>query len=126
MTYELETNDIQEIYDQCCTVLEVLGKLGNLGPISRMYRGHRLDISGSADDPMLLVSFDARENTGRPHFSQCLCVTNQGTIKGYSNPHLSEVEAGEGDREQVYLPWTNWLKRAYKEACEQADVEDEP
>ena len=126
MKYPLQVKDLQEIYDQCRFVLEVLGKPSYPGSQTFEYLGHRLHIRGSISKPELLVLFHAgQDETDRP-LHAVLKITDEGCIHAYRPVWLSEATVGLGTNPDPTLPWTNWLQRAYKEAWEQVETEDEP
>lgn len=110
---ELNLDKIEEIYSKARTVLLQLGEESE-GFLS-LKKG-RLQISGAKNNSMLSVYFYNKENSGSSCPSTCLTVSSNGRLKHYSEPCLSEKEAGEGEgREGVYLPWINWLNRLYLE-----------
>jgi len=113
----LNLQPVEEIYAKAQFILEHLGVQNGT---SIGFKGNRLDISGSTENAMLAIWFDARENTKSPYPSNCLTVNSLGQLNYFSDPHLSEKEAGEGGRTDVYLPWINWLNRVYKHAQMQA------
>lgn len=118
--YTLNFDKVQDIYDKAKAIAETLGDLRKSQncSLNRMeYNGRRLQICAAQDSQLLTIHFDARENTGRTYYSQCLNVSSLGNIEYYSEPHLSEKEAGiDAKREDVYLSWQNWLNDAYKES----------
>jgi hypothetical protein len=75
------------------------------------YTSDRILISNSRG--CLVIRFDARENTGSEYWSTVLNLSSKGNIQNIGRAHLSEVEAGEGDDEYSYMPWTTWLNRVH-------------
>jgi hypothetical protein len=110
---ELDLSKVQEIYDKARFLLVEFGKKDGY---STVFVSERIQIRGSTESVMLSVYFDNREHTGEDYPSNPISVDSRGQLRSYSEPHLSEKEVGEDEcRDDVYLPWTNWLERAYRE-----------
>ncbi len=121
---ELDLSKVQEIYDKARFLLVEFGKKDGY---STVFASERIQIHGSTENAMLSVYFDDRMNTGEKYPSTAISVDSRGRLQAYSEPHLSEKEAGEDEcRDDVYLPWTNWLERVYREAKRRKEEESVP
>lgn len=111
LDFDLQLDKVEEVYQKARFILEVLGeKEGHRVE----YYGDRIRISGYASNALTVIYFDNRENTGEAYWGECLNVSSLGTIEYLSTPHLSEKESGKGCRNDVYLPWVNWLNKAHQ------------
>lgn len=118
MTFKLNTQSIETIYEQCRTVLAVLGTTNHPESPTLGYLGHRLHLCGLIDSPKLLVLFHSGADENDRPLHPVLNINAESEIHAYRPVWLSEVDAGTGTDLDPSLPWTDWLSKAYAEACE--------
>jgi hypothetical protein len=75
----------------------------------------RLKISGSLGNAMLRVEFCCGNPSGFEDWRLVLNTSSFGGIEFLSNPSISELDAGEGDSEENFIPWYMFLTRAHRE-----------
>jgi hypothetical protein len=102
---------IESNYKMAKEILEVSGN-----PVSRLtdfylWESERLIISGALECCRLQIEFCR----GAGSWCLVLNISSRGTIQTITNPSISQLDAGEGNSEENFIPWQTFLVRAHRE-----------
>jgi hypothetical protein len=107
---------IEKNYTMAREILETSGTATSLTYSSYCWKVDRLQISGALNSHMLRIDFcDESDIEDLRNWRTVLSVTSLGTIQTITSPSISELDAGESDSEENFIPWQTFLVRAHRE-----------